>query len=71
MGKTNPNLNTSSSNVNTIGGGFSIPSNPLGGNVRPSFSLSNNSAAIQEAREKVLSRINSLSRFVRLKNFIL
>jgi len=63
LGKANPNLNTSSSNVNTIGGGFSIPTNPLSGIARPSFNLNNNSAAIQEAREKVLSRINSLSRF--------
>ena len=71
LGKTNPNINTASSNVNTIGGSFSIPSNPMGGNVRPPINLSNNSAAIQAAREKVLSRINSLSRFVSINIYII
>jgi len=56
--KKKPHLTSNS----TIGGGFSIPSNPVGGNVRPAFDTNR---AIQEAKERV-AKLKNLPQFANI-----
>ncbi|KAG4095028.1 pre-mRNA processing factor 3-domain-containing protein [Neocallimastix lanati (nom. inval.)] len=59
--KKNPHLNSSTS---SIGGGFSVPPNPLGGSVRPT--LDSTARAIQEAKERAMARLSNFPQFANI-----